>query len=41
VTAAADGGDTILGLSVLTADDAEQALVKISAAIEQVGRQPS
>jgi len=36
VSAAADGGDTILGLSVLTADDAEQALVKISAAIEQV-----
>jgi flagellin len=36
VLAAADGGDTILGLSVLTADDAEQALVKISAAIEQV-----
>jgi flagellin len=36
VTAAALGGDKILGLSVLTADDAEQALVKISAAIEQV-----
>jgi flagellin len=30
-------GDEILGLSVLTADDAEAALAKISVAIEQVG----
>ena len=33
---AANAGDEILGLSVLTADDAEAALAKISAAIEQV-----
>jgi flagellin len=30
------GADTVLGLSVLTADDAEAALTRISAAIEQV-----
>jgi flagellin len=34
--AAAGGGDSILGLSVLTADDAEAALTKITTAIEQV-----
>jgi flagellin len=33
----ADAGDEILGLSVLTAADAEAALAKISVAIEQVG----
>ena len=33
----AGAGDEILGLSVLTADDAEAALAKISVAIEQVG----
>ena len=33
----AGNGDEILGLSVLTADDAEAALAKISVAIEQVG----
>jgi len=33
----AGAGDEILGLSVLTADDAEAALEKISVAIEQVG----
>lgn len=36
LTAAQAGGDGILGLSVLTAQDAEAALEKISAAIEQV-----
>ena len=35
-TAAAGGGDNILGLSVLTAADAEAALTKITTAIEQV-----
>ena len=35
-TAAAAGGDNILGLSVLTAADAEAALTKITTAIEQV-----
>jgi flagellin len=35
-TAAAGGGDSILGLSVLTAADAEAALTKITTAIEQV-----
>jgi len=34
---AEDAGDEILGLSVLTAADAEAALAKISVAIEQVG----
>ena len=34
---ASGAGDEILGLSVLTADDAEAALEKISVAIEQVG----
>jgi flagellin len=37
LTAAQAAGDEILGLSVLTADDAEAALAKISVAIEQVG----
>ena len=37
LTAAQAAGDSILGLSVLTADDAEAALEKISVAIEQVG----
>jgi len=36
LAAAQAGGDQILGLSVLTAQDAEAALEKISAAIEQV-----
>jgi flagellin len=36
LTAAQGGGDSILGLSVLTADDAEAALTKITTAIEQV-----
>ena len=35
-SAAVAGGDSMLGLSVLSAADAEQALSKISAAIEQV-----
>jgi flagellin len=35
-SAAAGGGDNILGLSVLTAADAEAALTKITGAIEQV-----